>query len=178
MNKRVLVIVSSPRKGGNSEILAEQFIKGAEESGNAVEKICLRDCNINYCMACEYCMRHGGVCAQKDDMNWILEKMREADTIVLTTPVYKSCMCAQLKTLAERIFAGNSILINKEFYFIATAADSHEAIESTMQSMRGITYAFQGARIKEEIYGANALNKGDILNSPAMKQAYEAGKNC
>lgn len=153
MNRKILAVVSSPRKGGNSEMLVDQFIAGAEAAGNVAEKVCLRDCKINYCVACEYCMKSGGICAQKDDMNWILEKMHEADVIVLSTPVYKSCMCAQLKTLADRMFAGNRTLRDKDFYFIATAADSREAMESTMQSMRGIIYAFQGAEIKAEIYG-------------------------
>lgn len=115
MPKKIIAVVSSPRKG-NSEILVDQFIAGAETAGNVTEKICLREKNINYCRGCGYCMRSGGICVQKDDMTEILRKMHEADVIVLSTPVYKSCMCAQLKTLIDRMFAGNSILINKEFY--------------------------------------------------------------
>lgn len=107
----------------------------------------------------------------------ILKKMHQADVIVLATPVYKSCMCAQLKTLIDRMFAGNSTLINKDFYFIATAADSKNAIESTMESMRGCTFALQGATIKGEIYGANVLCPGDIENSSAMQEAYTYGLN-
>lgn len=97
-------------------------------------------------MLCEYCMKSGGVCAQKDDMNWILGKMHEADVIVLSTPVYKSCMCAQRKTLADWMFAENRTLRDKDFYFIATAADSREAIKRTMQSMRGSPSLFRERR--------------------------------
>ena len=114
----------------------------------------------------------------KDDMTEILRKMHEADVIVLSTPVYKSCMCAQLKTLIDRMFAANKTLKNKEFYFIATAADQRESIESTMMSMRGCTYAVEGAIIKGEIYGANSVMAGDIKNTPAMEEAYEAGRKC
>ena len=161
--------------GSNSEMLCDQFIAGAEKAGYTAEKILLKNCNIGYCIGCGYCMNSGGICAKKDDMNWILDKMRESDVIVLATPVYKSCMCAQLKTLIDRMFAGNATLIDKDFYFIATAADSKRAIESTMISMRGCTFALRGAKIKGEIYGSNALNPGDIQNSPAMQEAYEYG---
>ena len=123
-------------------------------------------------------MSSGGVCTQKDDMTEILSKMHESDVIVLSTPVYKSCMCAQLKTLIDRMFAANQTLTSKDFYFIATAAASKGGIASTMESMRGCTYALRGAVIKGEIYGPNAVMPGDVKNTPAMQDAYDAGKNC
>lgn len=177
MPKKIIAVVSSPRKG-NSEMLVDQFISGAKTVGNIAEKICLREYNINYCLGCGNCMGNGGVCVQKDDMAEILRKMHDADIIVLSTPVYKSCMCAQLKTMIDRMFAANKTLKNKEFYFIATAADKRESIESTMMSMRGCTYALDGAIIKGEIYGANSVMAGDVKNTPAMKQAYDAGRKC
>lgn len=175
MSKTILVISSSPRKGSNSELLCDRFISGAIKAGHHTEKILLKDCSIGYCVACEACRKNGGKCWQKDDMNWILEKMHSADVIVLATPVYKSCMCAQLKTLIDRMFAGNQTLVNKEFYFIATAADSKRAIESTMESMRGCTFALSGSKIMGEIYGANAMNPGDIKSNSAMEEAYQYG---
>lgn len=177
MQKKIIAIVSSPRKG-NSEILVDQFIAGAKSAGHGAEKICLREKNIHYCLGCGYCMSSGGICAQKDDMADILSKMQASDVIVLSTPVYKSCMCAQLKTLIDRMFAANHTLVGKDFYFIATAADSKESIVSTMESMRGCTYALRGAVVKAEIYGPNAVMPGDVKNTPAMQVAYDAGRNC
>lgn len=177
MPKKIIAVVSSPRKG-NSEMLVDQFIAGAKAVGNVTEKICLREYNINYCRGCGYCMRSGGICVQKDDMTEILRKMHESDVIVLSTPVYKSCMCAQLKTLVDRMFAANKTLKNKEFYFIASAADQRKSIESTMMSMRGSTYVLEGAVIKGEIYGANSVMAGDVKDTPAMKEAYDAGRGC
>lgn len=175
--KKIIAIVSSPRKG-NSEILVDQFIAGAKISGNTAEKVCLREYKINCCLGCGRCMGNGGVCVQKDDMTEILKKMHEADIILLSTPVYKSCMCAQLKTLIDRMFAANQTLKNKEFYFIATGAASREGIKSTMISMRGCTYALEGAVVKGEIYGVHAVEIGDVRKTPAMQEAYDAGKNC
>ena len=177
MNKYVLVIFSRPRQNSNSDLLCDRFIEGAKNAGNKAEKIRLKNCHISYCVACESCLKNGGKCWQNDDMTWIMEKLHQADVIVLATPVYKSCMCAQLKTFIDRMFAGNLTLINKEFYFIATAADSKEAIESTMESMRGCTFAIKGARIKGEIYGANVMKQGEIRHNKAMEEAYDYGFN-
>lgn len=88
MGKKILAVVSSPRKGGNSEMLVDRFIEGAKESGHTVKKICLREKKIAPCIACEACLRNGGTCVQKDDMADILQKIIDADTIVLSTPVY------------------------------------------------------------------------------------------
>ena len=87
MCKKVLVLSSSPRKGGNSDTLCDQFIKGAQESGNDVEKIYLRNKRINYCTGCGTCNLQKP-CPQKDDAAEVIDKMVKADVIVLATPVY------------------------------------------------------------------------------------------
>ncbi len=74
MNKKVLIISASPRKGGNSDTLCDEFMKGAIDSGNTVEKIFLRDKNINYCTGCGFCNTNDyTACSQKDDMAIILD---------------------------------------------------------------------------------------------------------
>ena len=89
MNKKVLVISASPRKGGNSDTLCDEFMKGAIDSGNTVEKIFLRDKKINYCTGCGLCNTNDyTACSQKDDMALILDKMVIADVILMATPVF------------------------------------------------------------------------------------------
>ncbi len=88
MSKNVLIVSASPRKGGNSDLLCDQFIQGVLESKNQVEKIFLKDKDINYCTGCGACYEKEANCSQTDDMGEILEKMIEADVIVLATPVY------------------------------------------------------------------------------------------
>ena len=102
MNKNVLVLSSSPRRGGNSDLLCDQFVIGATESGHRVEKIFLKDKKINYCTGCGTCFNRDKSCPQKDDMTEILEKMVSADVIVMATPVYFYTMCGQMKTLIDR----------------------------------------------------------------------------
>jgi multimeric flavodoxin WrbA len=87
VNKRVLVLSASPRKGGNSDLLCDQFIKGAQEVGSQTEEIFLREKNIHYCTGCGDCFDCGKGCSQKDDMNEILQKMIDAEVIVMATPI-------------------------------------------------------------------------------------------
>ncbi|HLO60184.1 MAG TPA: flavodoxin family protein [Bacteroidales bacterium] len=177
MKKSIVVISSSPRKGGNSDLLCDQFISGAVDSGHNAEKIVLNDKNINYCTGCGYCLKKEG-CSQKDDMTDILEKLETADVIVMATPVYFYSMCGRMKTLIDRTCAGYTRISNKEFYFIVAAADSnHSAMERTLEGFRGFTDCLDNPVEKGVIYGTSAWNKGEIKNKPTMKQAYEAGLN-
>lgn len=177
MSKKVLVLSASPRRGGNSDLLCDQFILGAKESGNQVEKIFLRDKEINYCLACDTCQGNGGNCVQKDDMIEVLDKIIAADVIVMATPVYFYTMNGQIKTLIDRTYSRYLAIKNKEMYFIMTAADSKkQALERTLEGFRGFTSCLEGAKEKGAIYGAGAWNIGDIKESKAMNQAYEMGK--
>lgn len=177
MGKKVLAIVSSPRRGGNSETLADQFISGAREAGLMAEKVCLRDKKISPCIACEACLKNGGTCVQKDDMAEILQKIIEADVIALSTPVYYYSVSAQLKMMIDRTLAGGGKMKNKEFYFIATAADGEHAMECTMNDMQGFVNCIPDSVVKGKVYGT-AFAVGEIKGKPEMEQAYAYGKNC
>jgi multimeric flavodoxin WrbA len=177
MNKKVLVLSSTPRKGGNSDLLCDQFTVGAQEVGHQVEKIFLKDKRINYCTGCGACTIGGKSCPQKDDMAEILDKMILADTIVMATPVYFYTMCAQMKTLIDRTCARYSEINNKEFYFIVSAADnSHQAMERTLEGFRAFTNCLHDAKEKGIVYGIGAWKVGDIKKSKALNHAYEMGK--
>lgn len=167
--KKVLILSASPRRGGNSDILCDQFMKGAEANGNQVEKIFLRDLSINYCTGCGLCNAKRGQCAQRDDMARIGRKMIGADVIVMATPVYFYTMDAQLKTLIDRCCAYYIMITHKSFYFIVTAADTDEgAMERTLEGIRGFTVCLADADEKGVIYGIGAWEKGEIIQSPAM----------
>lgn len=179
MSKNILTIVSSPRKGGNSEILVDEFIAGAKEAGHMVKKVCLRDKKISPCLACEACLKNGGTCVQKDDMAEILEQLVAADVIVLSTPVYYYSVSAQLKMMIDRTLAGGEKMKNKEFYFIATAADGPYAMECTMNDMQGFVNCVPGSVVKGKVYGS-AFGVGEIRTKgkDTLEEAYAYGKNC
>lgn len=178
MLKKVLIISASPRKNGNSDTLCNQFLKGAVESGHQVEKIFLKDKKINFCMGCGVC-NITRKCVQNDDMFQLLEKMVNADVIVLATPVYFYTMDAQLKTFIDRTVPRYTEISNKEFYYILTSADTDKCmLNKTVESIRGFTIdCLDNAMEKGIIYGTGAWNVGEINNTPAFNQVYEMGKN-
>lgn len=178
MSKNVLILSASPRKGGNSDTLCDQFGKGAQEAGNHVEKLRLAELHIEYCSACYACKKLGH-CVKRDDMAMVIDKMKASDVIVLATPVYFYTMNAQLKTMIDRTLGGaqTSGLENKEFYLIATAADGKAEMERTIDGIRGYLECLPGAKEKGVIYGAGAWQLGEIQNHPAMQEAFALGKS-
>lgn len=174
MSKQVLILSGSPRKGGNSDLMCDEFARGAKENGNAVEKIYLQDRKINPCLACYGC-RNTGKCVQKDDMAPLLEKMLAADVIVLATPVYFYSMNGQMKTMIDRTLPVYTQIRNKDFFFIATAAAAPKAMERTIDSLRGFTDCLPGAKVRGEICAGGVYLKGEVLQSNAIKKAYRAG---
>jgi multimeric flavodoxin WrbA len=175
--KKVLILSGSPRKGGNSDTLCDEFARGASEAGHSVEKIRLSEKRIGYCTAC-YACKGNHRCVQKDDMGEILDKMVDADVIVLATPVYFYTMCAQMKTLIDRTLPRYTEIIGKEFYYIATMADTdNTAMERTFDGIRGFTIeCLYGAVEKGVIFGSGAWQLGDIQRTAALKQAIDMGK--
>jgi multimeric flavodoxin WrbA len=175
--KKVLILSASPRKGGNSDTLCDEFYKGVAEAGNEVEIVRIAEKKIGYCTAC-YACKETRECVQKDDMAEILNKIVNADVIVLATPVYFYTMCAQMKTLIDRTLPRYTEIIGKDFYYIATMADTdNSAMDRTFEGLRGFSVeCLYGTKEKGVIYGSGVWQLGDIQRTTAMKQAYEMGK--
>ncbi len=178
MAKKIVVLSASPRTGGNSDLLCDQFVRGAKDAGHQVEQVFLRDKRIEQCTACDACQGNGGRCVQQDDMAEILEAMICADVIAMATPVYFYTMNGRMKTLIDRTYARYTEISGKEFYFIMTAAVKRkDLLERTLEGFRGFTSCLGRAREKGVIYGTGAWNVGDIKGSSAMTEAYEMGRN-
>lgn len=175
--KRVLILSASPRRGGNSDTLCDEFLRGAREAGHEAEKIFLADRKIGYCRGCGVCNTTHR-CVQRDDMAEILEKMVAADVIVFATPIYFYTMDAQMKTLIDRSVPRYTEIADKDFYFILTAADTSSAsLQRAMEAFRGFTEdCLPGAKEKGVVYGTGLWQIGDVKGSPALAEAYEMGR--
>ncbi len=177
MAKNVLVISSTLRKNGNSEVLAKEFLRGAQDSGNNVEFVTLQDKEIKFCNGCMACQKLQ-TCVIKDDSNEIVEKMKKADVIAFASPIYYYEMSGQLKTLLDR---GNPLYTSdykfRDIYFLATAADtSPNAADIAINGIRGWVACFANVQLKGTVLGAGAEAVGDIQHNPALAKAYELGK--
>ncbi len=178
MSKKVFVISASPRKDGNSDTLCNEFVRGAQESGNDVEKVRLSEKNIGYCKGCGVC-NNTHKCVQKDDMAELLDKMIKADVIVFATPVYFYTMDAQLKTFIDRSVPRYTEISGKEFYYITTAAETDEKMfDKVIESIRGFTVdCLDDAVEKGIIKACGVWQKGEVNSTVYMNTAYEMGKN-
>lgn len=176
--KNVLILSASPRKHGNSDLLCNRFAEGAQQSGHSTEKVFLAEKNIGYCRGCGVC-NSTHKCVQKDDMAEILDKMVNADVIVLATPVYFYSMDGQMKTFIDRTVPRYTEISNKDFYFIMTAADTEKAnLERTMETFRGFTEdCLDRANEAGILYGTGAWQVGEIKHTPAYEEAYQMGKS-
>ena len=178
--KNILILSASPRKGGNSDLLCDQFAKGAREAGHTVEKIRLSEKKIGYCTGCYACQKLHK-CVQNDDGNELVEKMLAADAIVLATPVYFYSMDAQLKTLIDRTVSrwdDFGRFKGTEFWLLVTAADENrEMMNATLEGLRGFMRdCMEGSIERGVIYGTGAYEKGAVKTLPVYQEAYEAGK--
>ncbi len=178
MSKKVLIISTSPRKGGNSETLADEFAKGAIDAGNEVEKIVLYDKTINFCRGCLVC-QDSGRCVIHDDADAIAQKMLSAEVIVFATPVYYYDMCGQMKTMLDRsnpLFPSDYAF--RDIYLLATAADaSKSAVDGTIQGLSGWISCFEKASLKGVVRGTGAESYGQINDmNDILNEAYKMGK--
>lgn len=178
MSKKVLVISTSPRKGGNSDVLADEFVRGAREAGNSVEKITLIDKTIGFCRGCLACQstQH---CVIHDDADAIAQNMLTADVIVFATPIYYYAMCGQMKTMLDRsnpLFSADYAF--RDIYLLAAAAEEDEhTVDGAVTGLMGWIDCFEKARLAGTVFAGGVTSVGEIQGHPALKKAYEMGKN-
>ena len=177
MSKKVLVISTSPRKGGNSDVLADEFVRGAQEGGNSVEKVTLYDKTIGFCKGCLACQSTRR-CVIHDDADTITQKMLTADVIAFATPIYYYGMCGQMKTMLDRsnpLFSADYRF--RDIYLLAAAAeeDAH-TVDGAVTGLMGWIDCFEKASLAGTVFAGGVTAVGEIQGHPALKKAYEMGK--
>ena len=176
--KKVVIISSTPRVNGNSEVLAKEFAKGATDAGNQVYFINLRDYDLNYCKGC-YACKKTGKCIHNDGMDEIVNKILASDVLVLATPVYFYSMSGQLKVFIDRLVPVYEE-IRTDIYMILSQWDSDkEIMENTVNAIRGCTRdCLENCEEKGIIYGVGLSELGEAeKNTEYLKQAYNMGKS-
>lgn len=176
MSKTVLILSTSPRKGGNSDMLAEEFARGAREAGHQVEKIELYNKAIGFCRGCLACQKTRR-CVIHDDADMIARNMLTADVLVFATPIYFYEMCGQMKTLLDRsnpLYPADYAF--REVYLLAAAADGElSAMDGAVKGLEGWLACFEKATLAGTVFGGGADAVGAILGNPALREAYEMG---
>ena len=177
MNKKVLIISTSPRKNGNSETLSDAFRKGATDGGNIVEKISLYDKTIGFCKGCLACQKTGR-CVIHDDADTIAQKMLSADVLVFATPIYYYEMSGQMKTMLDRanpLFPSDYAF--RDIYFLSTAAEDGEGMDArAISGLGGWIECFPKAHLAGTVFAGGVAGVGKIDGHSALAKAYEMGK--
>lgn len=183
MNKNVSFFLGSPRRNGNSTLLAGQVAKGVSDAGVTTETYTLHEMDIRPCKGCDACQNsESNQCIIDDDMQTLYTKLKAADTIVLASPIYWFTFTAQMKVFIDRWYAvglgDNSIFHGKKFALILTYGDDDAFRSGAVNAIRTFQDIchYNKASIEGILYGsANAL--GEIVNnSTLMEKAYQLGK--
>ena len=103
---RILVLNGSPRPNGSTKGMVEAFREGAVTAGHQVNVVDVCKLKIAGCLACEYCHTKGhGSCVQKDGMQEVYALLKEAEMLVIASPIYYHGISGQLKCVIDRFYA-------------------------------------------------------------------------
>lgn len=179
MAKKVLVISSSLRSNSNSEALALQAAKGAEDAGHAVEFISLKEKTLNFCRGCLACQKTMQ-CVIRDDAAEICGKVGQADVLIFANPIYYYELSGQLKTVLDRcnpLFPSDYRF--RDVYLItASAEDGDEVYQTAKGGLQGWVDCFEKARLVKVLSGGGLNDPGDAeANAEYLKAAYVLGSN-
>lgn len=177
MEKKVFIVSATPRKNGNSEILANAFARGAAAAGHSVDRIDLRETELKFCIGCLRCQTQGR-CVLSDGMNELYARIQAADILAFATPVYFYEMAGQLKTFLDRL---NPLYPRqnrfREAYLLAAAAEADEAaMDGAVRGLQGWIDCFEGVRLAGVVRGTGVTDAGEITGADAVDQAYAMGR--
>lgn len=176
MKNNILILNGSMRKNGNTARLVQSFADGAVQNNN-VEIVYVADYNVNPCIGCNSCfVREGNKCFQDDDMVKIYEKLRNADIVVIASPVYFYGISAQLKAIVDRLHTPmrNTFHIKKLGLLIVGAAQLPNLFDPILMQYQMVLEFFKLESIGTVLVrGVNDI--GDIDGNSALKEAYDMG---
>lgn len=173
---RIVILVGSMRKGGNTDLLAQAFAEGANKH-NIVEIVSVADYKVNPCIGCNSCFtRKENQCFQKDDMVKIYKKLKMADVLVIASPVYFYGISAELKAIIDRLHTPmrNEFQVKKLALLLvgaATLPELFDAIKLQYQLVLNFFHLEDAGMIL--VRGVKDI--GDIQRTKALEEAHNLG---
>ena len=182
---KVLGINASPRIGGNTDIIIDKVLKAAKDKGADIDKIILNDLRLQYCQACDEPDENGN-CNFKDDMSIVYKKFKEANVIVLASPIFFGSVSGQAKMMIDRFQCAwrTKHILKKDAFpekrigaFIAVAASKRIDFFENAKSIVKNLFATLNIEYKKELFFTGVDQKGEILKHPDfLKKAYKLGQ--
>ena len=181
MGKNVLIITGSPRRGGNTEILVDSFVAGAQESGHRIDRFDAAANEVKGCRACDACWSKGNACVFDDGFTVLAPMMARAEVLVLATPVYWFGFSAQLKAAVDKMYSFLSTnrkaeLKIKESALLICAGDTDESLFTGSVETYKSACEYMEWQDRGTIIVPGVMEKGAIAGNPALILARELGK--
>ena len=186
---KVLGLFGSPRQGGNTHLLLEEMLKGAQSKGAEIERIFLSHLDISGCRECRSCEATGN-CVVQDQMQEIYAKLIEADYIILASPIFFYGVTAQAKRMIDRcqaLWARKYILkkspiekrgaVKRKGWFLSVGGSGGAKVFDG--AILTVKYFFDALNVEYagELTFRRIDAKGAIKEHPsALKEAFEAGQ--
>ena len=179
MSKKIVILNGSPRKTGNTSALVKAFAEGAENAGHTVIEFFLDKMDIHGCKGCFG--GHSGKecpCVQRDDMAQIYPAVKDADIVVLASPLYYWTISGQLRTALDRLFAleegdGNLLRGNGKSSALLMAAEGH-GFDDAVLYFDHLLEHLRWQNLGHVLAGGN-MDVGDVKGKPEIEQAYALG---
>ena len=181
MAKNILVITGSPRKHGNSDLLAEAFMKGARAAGHEVVSFSSAANRVEGCIACDTCWKKGKACSFDDGFDILSPLLEQADVLVLCSPLYWFTFSTQLKAALDKMYAytvpqGKSKLKIQESVLMMCAAETEESVFSGAVGTYKEIARFLELKDRGVLLVPSVLGKGDIKRTDALERAEKMGR--
>lgn len=178
MAKKVLIIGTSPRLHGNSNILARSFAKGAEEAGSEVEFVTMAGKRIGFCIGCWGCLKTKTCVVNHDDAEEVVQKIRRADVVVFATPIYYYEMSGQMKTLLDRTNCLYTADYDFRDVYLLTTAESGErdTPQHAIGGVEGWLNVFNKAKLRGVIFAGRTTTDGSIRGHQELAEAEAMGR--
>ena len=174
---KILVITGSPRKNGNSNTLAEHFIRGAKEAGHEIVRFDAAFKDVHPCIACNKCGMNGE-CVFKDDFEFVRKHIVDAGMVVFATPMYYFGISAQIKAVIDRFYAINgSIHVPKKAALLMTYADNNKRKEKAITDHYEILLDYLGWSDVGKVIAPGVWPVGAVNHTKFPEQAYLLGKS-
>jgi len=174
---KIAVLIGSPRRGGNTDMLAQAFIDGIDKQKNTVEIISVADVKVGGCTGCNACYVNNSLCVQKDDMQDIYNKLTDAETIVIATPIYFYGISSQLKSIVDRLHnpIRNTFHV-KKLVLLMVCADTIPTVFDSVVTMYQSVLSYFSLQNGGIVKADGVKEKGDIKGNPALIEAFELAR--
>ncbi len=178
MKKNILVLTGSFRRNGNSDLMAEAFIKGAQEAGHDVTKVETARKSFSVCKACKKCYSNGKACPFDEDFSELAPQILDADVIVISTPLYWFTFPAQLKAALDKFYsfmvAEKSIKMKESLLLVCGEGEDKSSFKGLIKSY-DMMADYCGWINKGTIIATGVGDKGEILKTDILSKIEKTG---